>query len=78
MQAISLKLQDDLFIETEKLVKESKSSRNAYINEALRVYNSLQKRNSLKAKLAKESQWVASDSLAVLKELEALEELNED
>jgi len=65
---LSLKLRDNIFQETETIIKQGNVARNKYINEALDFYNQLQKRRLMKQKLAKESSLVASNSLEVLEE----------
>ena len=47
MKALSLKLDDSVFTETEQLITHIKKSRNRYINEALDYYNKVQKRKLL-------------------------------
>ena len=74
MKILSLKLKDDIFDEVEQVVKKIHVSRNAYINQALRFYNKLNKRKSLKEKLQKESLAVQDVSLDVLKEMELIED----
>jgi len=73
MKNISLKLDDSVFGETEKIISRIKKSRNRYINEALEFYNKLQKRLILEKRLKKESELVKSDSLDVLKEFENID-----
>lgn len=72
MQAMSLKVEDDILQDAEHFVKRRKISRNAYINEAIKAYNALERRRELREKLAVESKLVAADSLAMLKELEMI------
>lgn len=72
MKTLSLKLDDNVFEETEKMVAELKLARNRYINEALSLYNQFNKRKVLKKKLAKESKLVAHSSSEVLAEFEKL------
>jgi len=72
MKTLSLKLDDTVFEETEKVVSELSIARNRYINEALNLYNQYNKRRVLKKKLAKESKLVAVSSLEVLAEFEKL------
>lgn len=72
MKTLSLKLDDDIFEETEKVVSELKLARNRYINEALNLYNLYNKRQVLKKKLTKESKLVAKSSSEVLTEFEKL------
>jgi hypothetical protein len=71
---LSLKLQDEIFEETERVLRKVKRPRNAYINEAIHFYNKLFARRILKAQLLKESTMVAKDSIAVLEEFEKFEE----
>ena len=73
MKNISLKLDDSIFGETEKILSKIKKPRNRYINEALEYYNRLQKRLILEKKLRKESGMVKSDSLDVLKQFENID-----
>jgi len=73
MKNISLKLDDSIFGETEKILSKIKKPRNRYINEALEFYNKLQKRLILEKRLKKESELVKSDSLEVLKEFENID-----
>jgi len=71
---LSLKLQDEIYKETEQVLRKVKRPRNAYINEAVHFYNKLIARRLLKNKLMTESNIVAADSMAVLKEFEKFEE----
>ena len=72
MKNLSLKLEDDIFRETEKIVIKVKKSRNRYINEAIQFYNRLHKRKLLSKQLSKESKVVSKDSLKILAEFEKL------
>ena len=71
---LSLKLQDNVFEETERVLRKVKRPRNAYINEAIHFYNKLFARKMLKDQLLKESALVARDSMAVLEEFEKFED----
>ncbi len=71
---LSLKLRDEIFEETERVLRKVKRPRNAYINEAIHFYNKLFARRILKDQLLKESAMVAKDSIAVLEEFEKFEE----
>jgi predicted transcriptional regulator len=71
---LSLKLQDEIFEETERVLRKVRRPRNAYINEAVHFYNKLFVRKILKDQLLKESAVVAKDSIAVLEEFEKFEE----
>ncbi len=73
MKSISLKLDDAVFGETEKILSKIKKPRNRYINEALEFYNRIQKRLILERRLKKESDLVKSDSLDVLREFENID-----
>jgi predicted transcriptional regulator len=72
MKTLSLKLDDNIFDETEDLLTKVKKSRNRYINEAVDYYNRINKRNLIAQKLAEESRLVKKESLAVLSEFESL------
>jgi len=70
MKTLSLKLDNSIFIETEKLLIEIKKPRNRYINDALKYYNNIQKKKILAKKLESESQLVRDESMKVLAEFE--------
>lgn len=72
MKTLSLKLDDNIFDDTEDVLTKVKKSRNRYINEAVDYYNRINKRNLIARKLAKESRLVKKESLAVLSEFESL------
>ena len=72
MKNLSLKLEDDIFLETEKIVTKVKKNRNRYINEAIAFYNKLHKRRLLSKQLSKESKLISEDSMKVLAEFEKL------
>jgi hypothetical protein len=74
MKTLSLKLDDNIFNETEAVLTKVKKSRNRYINEAVDYYNRLNKRNLIASKLSKESKLVRKESLIVLSEFENLHE----
>lgn len=74
MKNLSLKLEDNIFQETENILAKVHKNRNRYINEALEFYNKLQKRRLLASQLDKESEVVSSESLSVLAEFEALKD----
>jgi len=73
MKTLSLKLDDSVFSDTEKVIRQVKKSRNRYINEALEFYNKFQQRRLLAAKLEKESSLVMHDSLTVLGDFEQID-----
>lgn len=76
MKTLSLKLEDQIFLETESLISKVKISRNRYINEAVEYYNKHNKRKLLENQLRKESKLVSAESMKVLGEFELLD--NED
>lgn len=73
MKNLSLKLEDDIFLETEKIVGKVKKNRNRYINEAIAFYNKLHRRRLLSKQLSNESKLVAAESMKILAEFEELE-----
>jgi hypothetical protein len=72
MKTITIKLEDAVFVETEEITSQLKISHNDYINEAVHIYNTLNKRRLLKKQLAKESKLTNKDSMEVLREFEEL------
>jgi hypothetical protein len=74
MKFLSLKLDDNIFNETESVISRIKKSRNRYINEAIDFYNKINKRKIIAKKLAKESKLVSSESLYILSEFEKLQD----
>jgi len=76
MKTLSLKLDDNIFDETEDVLLKLKKSRNRYINEAVDYYNRINRRNLISKKLSRESKLVKRESLAVLAEFETLQDEN--
>lgn len=76
MKTISLKLDEAVFCETEKILKNMKKPRNRYINEAIDFYNKYQHRQIIEGQLRKESKLVRENSMAILSEFEAMENEN--
>lgn len=72
MKTLSLKLDDNIFNETEDVLVKVKKSRNRYINEAVDYYNRINNRNLIARKLSSESKIVKKESLSVLAEFESL------
>jgi hypothetical protein len=72
MKNLSLKLEDDIFQETEKIISKVKKNRNRYINEAIELYNRLHRRKLLSKQLSKESKIVSKDSMDILAEFELI------
>jgi len=76
MKNLSLKMEESIFEEMERILLKVGKNRNRYINEAVEFYNMLQKRKILSSELKKESKLVKEESMKVLAEFEGLE--NED
>jgi predicted transcriptional regulator len=74
MKTLSLKLDEMVYEETEKLLEKIKKPRNRYINEALHYYNQIQKKKIISEQLMKESKLVSDESMNVLNEFEKLED----
>ncbi len=70
MKTVSLKIDDAIFSETEKILARIKKPRNRYINEAIEYYNKLQREQYLGKRLQMESELVKEDSMFVLREIE--------
>lgn len=73
MKNISLKMDDHIFGETEKILSKLKKPRNRYINEAIDYYNKLQRRRLLQKILKAESELVKNDSMSVIKDFEEID-----
>jgi hypothetical protein len=74
MKNLSLKMDDSVFNETEKITTRIRKNRNRYINEAVQFYNLLQKRKIISNQLQKESKLVQEESMKVLAEFEKLQD----
>jgi hypothetical protein len=72
MKNLSLKMDEKVFQETEKILKKVRKNRNRYINDAVEFYNELQKRRIINNQLKKESKLVREESMKVLEEFESL------
>lgn len=75
-KVLSLKIKGEVFEDVEAITKELKMPRNAYINAALGFYNEFNRRKGLRKKLKHESLLARKGSMAVLAELEKLEDDN--
>ena len=73
MKTVSLKIDESIFGETEKILSNIKISRNRYINDAIEFYNKAQKRQAIEKQLKLESKLVQKESMKVLEEFENLE-----
>jgi len=74
MKTISLKLDENIFCDTEKLLDSVKLSRNRYINEAISYYNDIQRKQQLEKILAAESKVCEQSSKEVLNEFEMIDD----
>jgi metal-responsive CopG/Arc/MetJ family transcriptional regulator len=72
MKTISLKLDDAIFAETERILSKIKISRNRYINDAVDSYNNIKNRELIKEQLEIDSYAVREESMNVLREFEDL------
>ncbi len=70
MKTLSLRMDQSIFDETEKILARINKTRNRYINEAIDHYNQLLKRQLLAKTLEKESRLVRKESLNILKDFE--------
>lgn len=73
MKTVSLKIDDSIFGETEKILSRIRKTRNRYINDALDYYNRHQRRIMLEQRLKNESELVGKESLSVLNEFERID-----
>lgn len=73
MKTVSLKIDDSIFGETEKILSQVKIPRNRYINEAIDFYNRAQKRRILEKRLRSDSGLVEKDSMSVLRDFEQID-----
>ena len=72
MKSLSLKLDDEVFNETERIIEKLHYARNRYINEALELYNKYNSRKLIKDQLRKESALTFNESMHVLEEFEKI------
>lgn len=77
MKTVSLKIEEVIFSETEKILEELKKPRNRYINEAIAYYNKIQAKELLAKKLKYESNLVREESMHVLNEFEQIDYTDE-
>ena len=73
MKTVSLKIDDSIFFETEKILSRISIPRNRYINEALEFYNNVKKRQILEERLKVESNLVKKESMNILKDFENID-----
>ena len=73
-KAVALKVNNQVFDETEEILKKIHVSRNSYVNEAIKYYNRMMKRKLLKEQYAKESAIVGKHSMEVNKECQEIDD----
>ena len=73
MKTVSLKIDDSIFGETEKILLRISIPRNRYINEAIEYYNKIQKRQIIEKRLKVESELVKKESMNILKDFEKID-----
>lgn len=73
MKTVSLKIDDSIFRDTEKILSRMDKSRNRYINDALDFYNQYMHRKYLEKQLKVESGLISEDSMNILKEFEEMD-----
>ena len=73
MKTVSLKIDDSIFGETEKILSTIRMPRNRYINEAIEHYNKVKKRQILEIRMKAESELVKEDSINILTEFEKID-----
>ena len=72
MKNLSLKMDEKVFHETEKILSKVSKNRNRYINDAVQFYNLLQTRKLLAKQLQIESRQVREESMKILSDFEKL------
>ena len=70
MKTVSLKIEDSIFEETEKILSRVKNSRNNYINEAIAYYNRHQNQFIPELKRKNKSELTSTGSLTAIKDFE--------
>jgi hypothetical protein len=78
MKMVSLKIDDSILAETEKILTQNRMPRNRYINEAIKYYNRIQNRILLEGRLKTESELVKKNSMSILKDFEEIDLLPSD
>lgn len=68
-------MDDQVFEETEGILRKIRVPRNAYINQAVEFYNRCQKKLLLKKKFRKDVEILREDTKKFLKDFELLEDL---
>lgn len=74
---LSLKMDEQIFSETERVLKKIRLPRNAYINKAVEFYNRFQNRMLTKKRLKKDIALLKSDTKNFIEKFELLDDLPE-
>lgn len=77
MKTLSLKLDENVYSDTEEIISKLKKPRNRYINEAIEYYNAVKKKELIAQQLAFESKLVSEESMKVLKEFDEMDDYEE-
>ena len=72
MKPLSLRMDDVVFKETERITAMISKNRSRYINEAVEFYNLLQRRKLNSVQLQKESKMVREKSMKLLAQFEKI------
>ena len=70
-------MEETIFEEAERIISDLGTSRNRYINDAIKFYNKKKRRDELARDYKREIPLVAQSSMEVLKEFEGLEDNHE-
>lgn len=73
MKTLSLKLDDTILNETEKIINRIIKPRKRYISEAIEHYNKIQRNQILEKRLKIESNMVKEDSMNFLNDFEKID-----
>lgn len=76
-KALSLKMADDIFDDTEKVLKRIRMPRNAYINRAVAFYNTIHKRLLTKKRFQKDVALLRGETQGFLKSFDDLQDIPE-
>lgn len=74
---LSLKMDERIFLETERVLKKIRLPRNAYINRAVEFYNRFQSKMLTKTRLKKDVALLKMDTKEFLEKFELLDDLPE-
>jgi hypothetical protein len=69
-KAISVKIDEEVFLQAERIVRRQHTNRNAYINKAIRLLNRLAERDMLRGVLERESLASRKENAKVLRDFD--------